>query len=96
MQDDARNDTAKLVKNVISRDRIRQKFTIFKNSQFEKFRIEKNRASLQKKSREMRSFTGYYLTFLAPLLVSKQVIYSYSSIFSSCLLKPLIKFNFRF
>ena len=41
MQEDARNDTAMLVKNVISRDRLRQKFTIFKNSQFEKFRIEK-------------------------------------------------------
>ena len=40
MQEDARNDTAMLVKNVISRDRICQKFTIFKNSQFEKFRIE--------------------------------------------------------
>ena len=41
MQEDARNDTAKLVKNVISRDRIRQKFTIFKNPEFKKSKIEK-------------------------------------------------------
>ena len=90
MQEDARNDTVKLVKDVISRDRIRQKFTIFNNSELKKS------CQFAKKSREMTSFKGYYLTFLAPLLVSKQVIYSYSSIFSSCLLKPLIKFNFRF